>query len=398
MHQRCYVHHPEFNDGKWYMMLEYIGPDSKDGGRLTKVGGFNEKFSPVDNEQGMKNEAIYSGWISRDGNEWEKQTSATLDPTSKLSGKKGHKIYGELDTKTLDDDTGEQGFSVATCGCKVGRCCPKHTECKANGLQHTGARSLSVPKPARMPAALTQFITEVMPMDGCPARCSTCKAGGAAGGGVALVNGKCENWCSRKAYCGASKAFKSGGTDCTGCSPRDSGESTEKAEPPAPRTDLSPFAEKILNEHNKYRCIHGLEYYSWDDKIAAKAQEWAKQPGSKHSSSGFRTFPNDVWTGYHGENLYFGPTSNQVWAAGFATFLWYDEIKKTPGGKGVVKGTDEWSPATGHYILMMEPGMRQLGCGIAARIVCIYGPGAEGPIPPYPVPGPVRDSATCQTF
>ena len=125
MHHQCYVHHPEFNDGKWYLMLDYHGPDTRYNGVLTKAGGFNEKFRPLDSEQGMKNEAIYSGWISRDGNGWEKQTSATLDPSSRLSGKHGHKIYGELGTKTIDDDTGEQGFSVATCGCKVARCCPK---------------------------------------------------------------------------------------------------------------------------------------------------------------------------------------------------------------------------------------------------------------------------------
>ena len=48
----------------------------------------------------------------------------------------------------------------------------------------------------------------------------------------------------------------------------------------------------------------------------------------------------------------------------------YDEIKKTPGGKGVVKGRDEWSAATGHYILMMEPGMRQLGSAAQPAAHC----------------------------
>lgn len=163
MHHQCYVHHPEFNDGKWYLMLDYHGPDTRYNGVLTKAGGFNEKFAPQSHEQGMKNEATYSGWTSGDGLTWQKQTSAILDPSSTLSGKNDWKLYGEVGTKTIDEKTGEQGFSLATCGCKKGHCCPKYTKCKGIGMrQNPGRKQFSVQKPERKPAALMQFITEVM--------------------------------------------------------------------------------------------------------------------------------------------------------------------------------------------------------------------------------------------
>jgi len=66
------------------------------------------------------------------------------------------------------------------------------------------------------------------PSPNCPARCSICKAGGAADGGVKLNNGVCSNWCSRKGHCGGSKAYKYGGTDCTGCTAPEDG-TTEDA-------------------------------------------------------------------------------------------------------------------------------------------------------------------------
>ena len=45
--------------------------------------------------------------------------------------------------------------------------------------------------------------------------CSTCKAGGVQDGGVSLVDGKCQAWCSNGGYCGTGSAYKtSGSTDC----------------------------------------------------------------------------------------------------------------------------------------------------------------------------------------
>jgi len=51
----------------------------------------------------------------------------------------------------------------------------------------------------------------------CHSRCSTCKSGDASDGGIAVVNGVCNHWCSSGGYCGTSNAYKS--ATCTGCKP-----------------------------------------------------------------------------------------------------------------------------------------------------------------------------------
>ena len=48
------VRNKDFNDGKWYLIMDYRGPDN-DNGRLFRIGGFNEKFAPKSHQQGMRN-------------------------------------------------------------------------------------------------------------------------------------------------------------------------------------------------------------------------------------------------------------------------------------------------------------------------------------------------------
>ena len=45
--------------------------------------------------------------------------------------------------------------------------------------------------------------------------CSTCSSGGSHDGGVPVVDGVCQDFCSVNGYCGAAEVYKSGGTDCT---------------------------------------------------------------------------------------------------------------------------------------------------------------------------------------
>merc|ERR1719375_2875201 len=67
-----------------------------------------------------------------------------------------------------------------------------------------------IPKPtAGDDATPEEETTEDATEQDCPARCSTCKAGGAGSGGLQLNNGVCRGWCSRYGYCGGSKAYKS---------------------------------------------------------------------------------------------------------------------------------------------------------------------------------------------
>jgi len=52
----------------------------------------------------------------------------------------------------------------------------------------------------------------------CPLKCGTCAAG-STDGGTALFKGRCSEFCSRDNYCGRTKGYKNGGTDCTECKP-----------------------------------------------------------------------------------------------------------------------------------------------------------------------------------
>jgi hypothetical protein len=60
----------------------------------------------------------------------------------------------------------------------------------------------------------------------CPDKCAVCRSGGSQAGGVALVGGICQEWCSSFNYCGTAdytarpggpSVYQDGGTDCTGC-------------------------------------------------------------------------------------------------------------------------------------------------------------------------------------
>jgi len=65
--------------------------------------------------------------------------------------------------------------------------------------------------------AAEMFVDAFSGVGACPAACSTAVQGGAADGGVALVDGKCTNYVSSGGACGATSVYKNGGTDCTQC-------------------------------------------------------------------------------------------------------------------------------------------------------------------------------------
>ena len=64
------------------------------------------------------------------------------------------------------------------------------------------------------------------------AECSTCSAGSPGDGGVSLVDGVCQEFCSVNGYCGVTENYESGGTDCTKCAPP---VGREPPPPPPPR-------------------------------------------------------------------------------------------------------------------------------------------------------------------
>lgn len=114
--------------------------------------------------------------------------------------------------------------------------------------------------------------------------------------------------------------------------------------------------------------MHGLQLFTWNTQIAANAQAWADSTKGvmQHSTSTQRTLPG---IGYVGENLAWG-----IVTAG-AVDLWYDEIKKTSGGLGLVS---TWDGNVGHYTQIVWKSSIMLGCGVFDKLlVCQYGPGGN---------------------
>lgn len=64
----------------------------------------------------------------------------------------------------------------------------------------------------------------------------------------------------------------------------------------------------VLDQHNIYRCMHGVPLLTWDDAIAANAQAWADNGAYEHSSSSSRLVNGEQC----GENLAWGYPSRSA--------------------------------------------------------------------------------------
>ena len=49
------------------------------------------------------------------------------------------------------------------------------------------------------------------------AKCTSCRSGWDGDGGVRVVDGVCQNYCSVKGYCGTAEVYQDKGTDCSPC-------------------------------------------------------------------------------------------------------------------------------------------------------------------------------------
>ena len=139
-----------------------------------------------------------------------------------------------------------------------------------------------------------------------------------------------------------------------------------------------PAMEAILKQHNLYRCMHGLELFTWDEDVAANAQAWADNGLYAHSSNGER-----VVAGVQlGENLAWGfPSRTGV----DSTRAWYDEIAFTSpyGTADAFDDSTDLNEAIGHYTQVVWASSTSLGCGKGRAAVngndgdywvCQYGP------------------------
>lgn len=103
--------------------------------------------------------------------------------------------------------------------------------------------------------------------------------------------------------------------------------------------------DEMLQAHNVYRCMAGVEPFVWDDWIANNAQTWINKGVYQHSGGSDLKYKG---TTEMGENLALtGGTARGV------VVYWYDEIRfTTPWGRAtgmLGNGGNE----VGHYTSMM---------------------------------------------
>jgi len=160
--------------------------------------------------------------------------------------------------------------------------------------------------------------------------------------------------------------------------------------------------QAVLDQHNVYRCMHGVPLLQWDTDVAANAQAWADivPPTAGHSSTESRTL-NGV---YHGENA--GSCTSCVGVD--RVISWYSEIERTSPYGLAQSSTDSTveGKSVGHYTQVVWQSTTKLGCGTAKFIhhsgserdywVCQYGPGGNyGGQYGNNVFAPVKSEAEC---
>mmetsp|Transcript_15496 Transcript_15496/g.44526 ORF Transcript_15496/g.44526 Transcript_15496/m.44526 type:complete len:405 (-) Transcript_15496:177-1391(-) len=134
----------------------------------------------------------------------------------------------------------------------------------------------------------------------------------------------------------------------------------------------------VLDQHNIYRCMHGVPLLTWDDAIAANAQAWADNGAYEHSSSSSRLVNGELC----GENLAWGYPSR---SGKDSTMAWYSEIEFTDpyGTADSMDDTTKPREAIGHYTQVVWSTSLKLGCGkgkatVSGNLgdywVCQYGP------------------------
>nr|XP_006824122.1 PREDICTED: cell wall protein PRY3-like [Saccoglossus kowalevskii] len=147
-----------------------------------------------------------------------------------------------------------------------------------------------------------------------------------------------------------------GETDSNGCTvPKQMGNSGTKY-----------FEDQLLEAHNYFRCLHGVEPLTWDSSLAQTgqlvAQDNADRGMLKHSSYGY------------GENLAMSGLEDMSYATGYGFVkMWYDEIDfynyNNPG----------FFSSTGHFTQVVWADSKTLGCGAVddgtrVWLACEYSP------------------------
>ncbi|XP_014224529.1 venom allergen 5-like [Trichogramma pretiosum] len=137
--------------------------------------------------------------------------------------------------------------------------------------------------------------------------------------------------------------------------------------------------QKIVNKHNSLRRSTGaknMALLSWDNELAASAQQWANYCNYKHDPC------RDVGRYKVGQNLNRWGSTREVknWDVERPVQSWYDEIKFF-NKKDISKY--KYDPKYGHYSQVVWAETTKIGCGVVRYkdgklnrqfLVCNYGP------------------------
>lgn len=141
----------------------------------------------------------------------------------------------------------------------------------------------------------------------------------------------------------------------------------------APRGDAL-LRQVMLAKHNEARRAVGVPALSWDDTLAARALDYARELARTRR---FQHAPQPMGSGREGENLFTGTRDAYSYAE--MVQYWIDEQKwfvNRPAPEFSTTGNGE---AVAHYTQIIWRTTRRVGCALASNdrddyLVCRYSP------------------------
>jgi uncharacterized protein YkwD len=139
----------------------------------------------------------------------------------------------------------------------------------------------------------------------------------------------------------------------------------------------STFQDEILSAHNEERQFQGGAPLIWDAALAAEAAKWAENLAT-HGQ--FEHAYEELSKSGNGENLWMGTRGSYAYRD--MVGIWLDEANNTKSGRFPdVSQTGDWTDV-GHYVQIVWPETRKLGCAISSSeeddyLVCRYWPGGN---------------------
>jgi Cysteine-rich secretory protein family len=118
------------------------------------------------------------------------------------------------------------------------------------------------------------------------------------------------------------------------------------------------FVNGMLAVHNRERAAFGSPPLVWSDKLAAESKVWAE-----HVETTGHMVHAPLPACCEGEGIagYWAPVGPL--APGNGVYIWVDEKKSYHDHEPV---TDESRRVVGHYIMMVSPSVKEVGCGTAS--------------------------------